>query len=636
MKKNTIEILKNQKLLFQEIHNIPTLSPVKPTKNSIWTNHEDEILARAVQKHQAKDWDLVSEYLLNKDPKQCLHRWKKVLNPDLKKGPWSKEEDELLKNSVAICGDLNWKIISSHIPKRTPKQCRERWKNKLDPSINHSGWTKEEDRILIEKQTIYGNSWSKIKTYLPGRPDNMIKNRWNSTLKKQIELKKYEQILKKKREPKVKTKKNRKKNTKSMTKKKTKTKTKTKMKMKSKSKPNRKRIRAHEKMKKKKMNEKQKYKKIQMKNRGEIKGINNTETASFGKFGIGSDDQYVNKKIKTKRKRRKNKRRRKLSFISSSSESNSELNQKESFSKDVSSFKIQISKKNKPKTKKLKIKKKQKGREQTRKKKKIKTKNLSKLKLTKKIQVDNNNKEIRKPKFTTNQKEGKKDQEYPISLITNNLQKNLNKKKISKKKQFKVVKVKKNTKKPKKFQNHNNNMNMNMDMNNIKNNNHGNINNNNNQKNNNRIKDTNALLDYVDFFQFSDFQQMDEMKYHSIKYEPCQNSNQTNMNKPDFETQIDPTMIYYKQNDNMSLNKEEELNPFTFEELLSESEFQNQPFVFEGLEYDLSSDAHDFPLENDSIYSTKKDIYPFETLLSIENNNLNHYKSDFNRKFNLN
>ncbi|KAJ3439402.1 homeodomain-like protein-related [Anaeramoeba flamelloides] len=748
------QIIKNQKLLFKEIQILPTLSPVKHSKNSIWSTSEDEILARAVQKYQGKDWDLIAEYLLDKDPTQCLHRWKKVLNPELKKGPWTKEEDGLLKKTVKSYGDLNWKFISSHIPKRTSKQCRERWKNKLDPSINHSAWTKEEDEILIEKQAIYGNSWCKIKTYLPGRPDNMIKNRWNSTLKKQMEMGKYDQALKKQRGSKSKTKKNKKKK---QTKKKTK------------SKLNRKRNRTNEKTKRKKKKEKQKNKKSTDKNlkkRKSLSEISHKEIQDLEKFivrsesesvsgdgdgygdgdGSGFGSEYEYKKVKKKKKRRrKNRRRRKVRLASSSSESNNECYQPEEKKKDNISFpKPKMKKKKKTKRKKsktkqklkqkIKQKQKTKSKQLARKKKKIKIKNLEKLKLTIKNSINqntmnNNNLNniktnsvkllkktnltpkqfpiIKNPKSILIQKEEKNDHQFPVSIISKHVIKNSNDTKPSQKKQFKVVKAKKNNNKNNKLFNisnnksilskecthwknnsHNNNSGIkqkiniqrfhskNTDLigkkiininnsnnvmnqstliqiknelgnkNNDNDNNTGNNNNGDNSDNNNNNTysngsnsniynndNDNELSYYADFFQFPDFPQIDEIKNQNIKYESNQLSKQTNMDKQEFETHIDPTIIDYKSNNNILLNKEEELNPF--EELLSESELQKQPFLFEGLEYDYSSDTQDFPLDN-NFQTTKKDIYPFETLLTMDNNNSNYFKNEFNGKLNFN
>jgi len=57
---------------------------------------------------------------------QCLHRWQKVLNPDLIKGPWTQEEDDLLAKMVQQYGPKHWSLIASALPGRIGKQCRER------------------------------------------------------------------------------------------------------------------------------------------------------------------------------------------------------------------------------------------------------------------------------------------------------------------------------------------------------------------------------------------------------------------------------------------------------------------------------------------------------------------------------
>ncbi|KAJ3447892.1 myb DNA-binding domain superfamily protein-related [Anaeramoeba flamelloides] len=176
---------KKIKQLFKKVKEAPNLATVKHIKTSIWSKKEDDILAKAVKLHKGQEWDLVAELFQNKNSSQCLHRWKKVLDPKLKKGSWSKEEDQFLKQGVKSHGQ-SWPQVSLFVPGRTAKQCRERWMNQLDPSIYHGPWREEEDMILIEKHRIFGNQWSKIKKFLHGRPDNVIKNRWNTTLKKRF------------------------------------------------------------------------------------------------------------------------------------------------------------------------------------------------------------------------------------------------------------------------------------------------------------------------------------------------------------------------------------------------------------------------------------------------------------------
>ncbi|KAK6129734.1 hypothetical protein DH2020_036535 [Rehmannia glutinosa] len=119
---------------------------------------------------------------------QCLHRWQKVLNPDLIKGPWSKEEDEIIIELVNKYGPKKWSTIAQHLPGRIGKQCRERWHNHLNPNINKEAWTQEEELALIRAHQIYGNKWAELTKFLPGRTDNSIKNHWNSSVKKKLDM----------------------------------------------------------------------------------------------------------------------------------------------------------------------------------------------------------------------------------------------------------------------------------------------------------------------------------------------------------------------------------------------------------------------------------------------------------------
>ena len=145
-----------------------------------WTKQEDESLRRAVAIHGAKHWKDIARSVETRNHMQCLQRWKTVLRPGLKKGYWGPEEDDLLRRLVGLNGEDKWGEVASQISNRTTKQCRERWWHHLDPCVKKGGWSEEEDVLILEQHAKIGNRWSAISKMLPGRTENAVKIRWKS------------------------------------------------------------------------------------------------------------------------------------------------------------------------------------------------------------------------------------------------------------------------------------------------------------------------------------------------------------------------------------------------------------------------------------------------------------------------
>ncbi|GAV79473.1 Myb_DNA-binding domain-containing protein [Cephalotus follicularis] len=106
---------------------------------------------------------------------------------EVKKGPWTPEEDIVLVSYIQENGPGNWRSIPANTGLlRCSKSCRLRWTNYLRPGIKRGNFTDHEEKMIIHLQALLGNRWAAIASYLPQRTDNDIKNYWNTHLKKKL------------------------------------------------------------------------------------------------------------------------------------------------------------------------------------------------------------------------------------------------------------------------------------------------------------------------------------------------------------------------------------------------------------------------------------------------------------------
>jgi hypothetical protein len=157
---------------------------------SIWTADEDRKLKNAVYTHGGKNWGAISALVPGRTLSQCRSKWHDALNPSIDRtnshtGKWAEDEDITLKDAVQTHGGKNWDAIATLVPGRTHSQCRSRWKNafvstNIDPTTARTGkWAEDEDiRLKDAVQTHGGKNWDAIAALVLGRTRIQCWGRW--------------------------------------------------------------------------------------------------------------------------------------------------------------------------------------------------------------------------------------------------------------------------------------------------------------------------------------------------------------------------------------------------------------------------------------------------------------------------
>jgi hypothetical protein len=112
-----------------------------------WEASEDLALMAAVEALGTADWTKVAQRVRGRTAQQCMSRWVKALKIGEEKGPWTEEEDGIIRAAVAAASgrpaDVCWAEVAQKLPGRLGKQCRERWQNRLDPNISKTPFAPE-------------------------------------------------------------------------------------------------------------------------------------------------------------------------------------------------------------------------------------------------------------------------------------------------------------------------------------------------------------------------------------------------------------------------------------------------------------------------------------------------------------
>ena len=166
----------------QQLNRIFSIRKVKNQKK--WTRDEDELLISLAEKYNEKHWKEISKMFVNKNSLQCFSRYKRI-RPGIIKGSWKKEEDQDILRLVHKYGKA-WSKISKMLNTRNGKQIRDRFINVLDPEIRKGKFTEEEDQKLVDLFQKFGPKWATISKFYPNRTADMIKNRFHSSIKKKL------------------------------------------------------------------------------------------------------------------------------------------------------------------------------------------------------------------------------------------------------------------------------------------------------------------------------------------------------------------------------------------------------------------------------------------------------------------
>ncbi|XP_058492660.1 snRNA-activating protein complex subunit 4 isoform X2 [Solea solea] len=156
-------------------------------RRKAWSTAEDTQLKKLVYKMRIGNfipYTQMSYFMEGRDPAQLIYRWNQVLDPSLKKGPWTKQEDQLLLQAVSRHGEKNWWKIRLEVPGRTDSACRDRYIDCLKAETKRGPFDEQERKLLLQLVEKYGvGRWAKIAAEIPNRYDAQCLRAWRKLSK---------------------------------------------------------------------------------------------------------------------------------------------------------------------------------------------------------------------------------------------------------------------------------------------------------------------------------------------------------------------------------------------------------------------------------------------------------------------
>jgi hypothetical protein len=149
-----------------------------------WTKEEDNMLRAAIKLEEPhadrpSKWHSIARHVPGRTNKDCRKRWCATMASVVSKGGWSSEEDRKLLEAVEK-HSTKWSLVASMVDTRNSGQCAKRWNDTLNPEIDRSAWSADEDAKLLDAVNTHGTSWTTIvKSNFPGRTALAAKNRYS-------------------------------------------------------------------------------------------------------------------------------------------------------------------------------------------------------------------------------------------------------------------------------------------------------------------------------------------------------------------------------------------------------------------------------------------------------------------------